>query len=338
MARGKKKGLQADLIAAATGKHSEPEWNILTPPGKLELAKALNFYNYNFDEKAKKKWAMAWLKKHRPELYSQADKAPMYMFATFAVFMRMESRGLVLEDKYKAQMIEWAESLGPRKSDDDEDEKPKPVKIKKVRLDFNMQALDDILDAVLSGEELVPEFDSSKPFGAVIKYCEEQLELIREDNQQYPKHMKKFFKSILERANSVAQIVKTRKVVRKPRKVDPLKMTAKVKYSKRYEDLKIDGMKPSEVVGKKKLFIFDTKYRRFFKLAATEAGFVFSGTTLANIDLAKSSSKTVRKPEEALKSGMGIRELDRSYGLIKGKEFELTGVRFNDNILIINAS
>lgn len=338
MARGKKKGLQADLIAAATGKHSEPEWNILTPPSKLELAKALNFYNYNFDEKVKKKWTLTWLKKHRPELYAQADKAPMYMFGTFAVFMRMESRGLILDDKYKAQMIEWAESLGPRKSDDDEDEKPKPVKIKKVRLDVNMQALDDILDAVLRGEELVPEFDSSKPFTVVVKYCEDQLELIREDNQQYPKHMKKFFKTILERANSVAQIVKTRKVVRKPRKVDPLKMTAKVKYAKRYEELKIDGLKPSDVVGKKKLYLFDTKYRRFFKIMATDAGFVFTGTTLANIDLAKSSSKTVRKPEEVLKPGMGIRELDRIYGLIKGKEFELTGVRMNENILIVNQS
>ena len=334
------KALQKQLVASATGKHNEPTWNLLAEPEKMELVRALNFYNANMDEKDKQKWAFSWIGKNRPDLLANAKKAPLYSFGTFASLMRMEARGMIIPAEHKTRMVAWAESLGPVKQDDDE--APKATKVKKPKLNANMQAFDDVLDDALNGGSPSFEIDPKVDVAPVIKYCQDQLDAIKEDDSQYPKHMKKWFKAQIEKLSGVQKVVKTRKVAtRKPRKVDPVKMASKVKYQKEINtpELKLSSkLKPSDLVGKKKVYIFDTKYRRLTKLVSTDSGFVFSGASFQNLDLAKSSSKTLRKPSDTLKNDMGIRELDRAFGLVKGKEFPITGQRGSENLIIVNAS
>lgn len=332
------KALQKQLVASATGKHAEPSWNQLAPADKMELVRALNFYNANMDEKQKQKYAFAWIAKNRPDLLANAKRAPMYAFGTFAAMMRMESRGMILSEEHKAQMIAWAENLGPVKQDDEEG--PKVAKPKKAKLNANMQALDDALDAAIKDPTVTFEVDVKSDTAPVIKYCQDQLDLISEDSEQYPKHMKKWFKAQIERLDGVKKAVKQKRVVtRKPRKIDPVKLTKGVKILEKDDSLKITSLKPAAIIGKKKAYVFDTKYRRLTKLvAAGESGFTFKGTSFLNIDLDKSVSKTLRKPGEVIKPNMGIRELDRAFGLVKGKENKVTGQRGSENLLIIQAS
>lgn len=331
------KALQKQLVASATGKHNEPTAG-LGEVSKMELVRALNFYSNNMDEKAKQKYAFSWIGKNRPDLLAQAKKAPMYSFGTFAVLMRLESRGFQLSQEHREQMIKWAESLGPVKAD--EDEAPKVVKVKRAKVNSNMQAMDDALDAALKDPSVTFEVDVKADTAPVIKYCQDQLDLIAEDASQYPKHMKKWFKAVIEKLDGVKKAVKQKRVVtRKPRKVDPIKLTKSVRFLEKDDNLKITSLKPKDVIGKKKVYVFDTKYRRLTKLvAAGDTGISFKGTSFVNLDLDKSVSKTLRKPAEVLKPGMGIRELDRAFGLVKGKENAVSGQRGSDNLIILQAS
>lgn len=333
------KALQKQLIASATGKHLEPKFEADQVLTQTQLASALNFYNANFDEKQKQKWALSWIQKNRPEALAQAKKAPVWSFGTFASLIRMEMRGLVLSADHKARVLAWVDSLGPR---NEEEEAPKAPKRKKVSVNPNMQAFDDLLDEVLRDPKAsqVFEVEPKADIKPVLDYCEQQLQLIKEDDKQYPKHMKKFFKGTIERLQGVVKAVKAKRVVtRKPRKVDPVKMAAKVKFKKEDPALQLKSIKPSDVVGKKKVYLFDTKYRRLTKLiSSADAGFVFSGTSFGAVDPEKSKSKTVRKPEEVVKGKSGVRELDRAFNLITGKEFDVTSQRMNENIVIVAAS
>lgn len=340
MAKRKVKGMAAELIASATGKTNEPKWDQLTTPTKIQLASALNFYNVNADEKVKQKYALAWIAKNAPEALDRAKKAPTYMFGgPVPSLMRMQSRGLIISAEHMEVIQKWVANIGPR-AEETAEEKPKPVKIKKVVVDANMAILDDVLDAAIAGEKPVPVFEGDKPMTVVLAYLKEQLDVIKQDDKAYPKHMKAWFNDVLKRAQGVQVVTKTKRVMKpRVRKIDPVKMTKNVKYLKRCDDLKIDGLKPMNIIGKKKVYLFDTKYRRLTRLvSSSEQGFMFSGTSYQNIDLEKSVSKTLRKPADVLKAGMGIRELDRAFGLVKAKENSLTGQRSNDNLLIIQAS
>lgn len=332
-------GAQAEAFAAATGRHVEPTWNLLAAPSKIELVQALNAYNSRYDHKKKREWALAWIKTNRPELKKNADKAPLYMFGTEAALLRMKSRGMILEDRHEAILESWLTSLGPRVSYEDDEEAPK-VKVKrvKVKTDVNMQAFDDVLDEALTNKDAAPEVSAEHPVKTVIAYCDEQLKVIKEDATQYPKHMKKWFKAIMDKLAAIQVVTKTRVVAkRKPRKKDPNKIVKSVKFLKTDHGLKLDGVKPIDVLGKKRLYLYDTKLRKLKKIVATGEGFTFKGTTMLNVDLAKSSIKTVRKPEGTVKSKLGIRELDRVFNSIKGKELAITAVRMNDQTLILGA-
>lgn len=334
------KALQKQLIAQATGKHSEPKFDPDQVLTKSELAQALNFYNANIDDKRKQKWALAWIKENYPEHLDNAKKAPTYSFGTYAAVIRMSQRGFTMNEEIKARVADWVASLGPRVQDEDE-EAPKPVRRKRAVVNANMQAFDDLLDAVLVDRKAnrVFEVNPKHSVEPVIQYCEKQLEVIADDSSQYPRHMKTFFKDTIKRLKEVGKAVRAKRAVtRKPRKVDPVKMASKVKYMKEEKSLDLKSIKPSDVVGKKKVYLFDTKYRRLTKvMSSAPTGFEFTGTTLKGIDPEKSFSKTVRKPE-VLKGGGGIRAMDRIYNMQKGKEFEVASQRMNDNIVIMAVS
>lgn len=335
----KRKNLQKELVEKALGRGTEPSWELGKLPTKMELNKVLNYYNANHDEKDKRKWAAAWLKKNRPELVKAHEEAPLWQNGTGAVLMRLESRGLTLHEAHRAVMIKWAEGL-VKPVVEEEEEGPKR-KARGPKENPISRALDDILDEAVSKPSSEPRFDidpKADPTPA-IAYCKRELAAIREEPGLYPKHMKRWFELAVTRLEGVAVAVKTRKVVtRKVRKVDPVKATKGVKFLKELPELKLVGQKPSDMVGKKKAYLYHSKWKMLIKVSANDAGFAFKGQAVDNLDLTKVVGKKMRKPEETFKEGTGIRALDRAFGLIKTKETKLDKVRFNEGMVILNLS
>lgn len=331
----KAKGVKADLIASATGKHTEPTWNLLAPPAKIDLIKALNTYNQNYDAKKLRDWTLKYIKDNKHP-NGEATKAPLFMFGTESILLRLSVRGMILTSEQEYLVRNWLNNLGPIRDVEVDEDAPKPKRRKAPAVDFNLQAFDDAMDALGA-----PEFDAAKSMKGVVAYCEEQLRAIKEEPKAYPKDVREWIKSMHERAVQIESQTKFRVVTkRKPRKKDPAKVVAKVQYQKSDTGLKLTSLNPKDVLGKKKLYIYDTKLRKLKKITAIADGFTFKGTTLMNVDLSKSSIKTVRKPERDLTTaGDGIRALDRVFNGLSGKGLEIkTAIRMNANSILVGAS
>lgn len=345
MARTKKTtGLKADLIASATGKGKEPVWGgKFAPPTQTELSRALSHYNsdlYKTDQY--KAWAIEYLRTAHPHLVERAMMQPAWYFSTFGKLARCVARGMQTDSYIIGKLTAYANAIpeiAVKSDDDEETDSKKARKPRKSRENAIYRAFDDALDSVLAGNDANAQFeiDALHDPAPVIAYCEEQLAAIKDEPGIYPKHMKAWFKNVIERLSKVKKVAKVRKP--RVRKVNPIKMAAKVKYLKTDAALKIDSLNPTEIVGAKKVYLYDTKYKRITKLiSGTAAGFTIKGTTVQGFDVEKSSVTFFKKPEIELPKTRGIRELDRAMTMTKSKRNpEATG-RINENTLILAVS
>lgn len=102
----------------------------------------------------------------------------------------------------------------------------------------------------------------------------------------------------LDRIKSAAKATrKTR--VKKPKAAD--KQIAKVKYKTEDANFKLVSIPPIQMVGKMRLFTFNTKTRMLTEYITESAnGFQISGSTIKNFDQVNSRTVKLRKPEEFL--------------------------------------
>ena len=358
MARTKRvaTGLQADIIASATGKGKEPEWNQLVPPTRLQLITALNFYKRKdaYKQDHFKEFAVAWARKNRPEVVALFEAAKPKKFTSLGPIMRMATRGMLWADSTLAFVNAEIEKLaGPDKGeelDDDGnlilDEPAKPKKKSKPKINANEQAFDDALDLVHDKWNpslgVMFEIDAAQDVDGVIARANEMLEHFKVENiQQYPLHMKPWLKAVIEKLSSIQKTVKAKPARKqRTRKINPLKMIQKVKYLKRDDALGIDSQGPVVMVGKQKIYLYDTKYKKLTKLVCANAsGFVIKGTTVMNFDPEKSSVAFIKKPAAELKSNdLGIRALDRVMNSSKSKRVAEPKGRINEFTLILTVS
>jgi hypothetical protein len=133
------------------------------------------------------------------------------------------------------------------------------------------------------------------------------------------------------------------KVNRAPRakKTQPKeKLVAKLKYKKQDEALKLVSINPTDIIGVKELWVYNTKSRKIGKYVATEFSELgVKGTTIVNFDEAKSIMKTVRKPEEKLKEfkAAGKVQLRKFLDEINATEARMNG-RINEEIILLKAT
>jgi hypothetical protein len=316
------------------GKSKEPVWAPDEEVTRLQLIRALNFYNMNSDEKKRREWCLLWAKQHdRKDLVAKINDSPLWVFGTYAALARMELKGLVLTKQYKQDMMNWFENLGSAVVEVDEEGVPKPKR--RVRNDPMMESFDNALDkAMVMNRYVDPVIELNGDTTTIKNYCERELATIEAEPEAYPKHMKKWFAFVLKLVDSKPVKVRKQRVM-KPKKVDPLKMTKWVKYCIRDEKLDITSVKPQDLVGKKRAFLYDTGRRQLYKIFATDAGFMFKGTSILNLDPDKSVTRRVRKPEGLIKASWSVREYERIYNMAKGKEYKVPSVRTNTNLLII---
>jgi len=100
----------------------------------------------------------------------------------------------------------------------------------------------------------------------------------------------------LERIRSATKASRTINI-KKPTSAD--KQVAKIQYKKEDNDFKIVSLHPIQIIGKTRLYIFNTKYREmcYYETAAPR-GFETSGTSIKNFDKESSFKIKFRKPLE----------------------------------------
>jgi hypothetical protein len=138
----------------------------------------------------------------------------------------------------------------------------------------------------------------------------------------------------VEQYRGVKKATKKARVKKAPSKE---KLIAKLKYAKTDAVLKIVSINPADILGASELWVYNTKTRKLGKyVAAAYQTLSVKGTTIINFDEQKSTSKTLRKPEEKLKefAKAGKVQLRKFLDDIRATETLLTG-RINADIVLL---
>jgi len=157
------------------------------------------------------------------------------------------------------------------------------------------------------------------------------------------KQIRNFITFLQEIQNACTMLMQEAKVNRAPRAkkaVSVDKLVAKLKYKKTDEPLKLVSINPTDIIGSKELWVYNTKSRKLGKYVANEyMELGVKGTTITGFSETLSIMKTVRKPEEKMKEfkAAGKVQLRKFLDEINATEARMNG-RINEEIILLKAS
>jgi len=147
-----------------------------------------------------------------------------------------------------------------------------------------------------------------------------------------------FYKEI---DSACTMLMEEAKVLRKPRAkkaVPKDKIVEKLKFLKTFEPLKLVSVNPTDILGSKELWIYNTKTRKLGKYIADDmtGPLGIKGTTIIGYDEHKSIQKTIRKPDEKLKEfkSAGKIALRKFLDDINSTDTKMNG-RINEDIILL---
>ena len=152
------------------------------------------------------------------------------------------------------------------------------------------------------------------------------------------KNLVKFCEQVIADCGSYVQIKKTERAPRKKKPVSPEKLTAKFKYLKQFDELKLTSEPVTKLVNAQEAWLYDTKKRKLiYVVADTHAGsFTVKGSAIIGYDPTNSVQKTLRKPAEQIKALLqgGVAQHRKYFKDIKATEVKFNG-RGNENLILL---
>jgi hypothetical protein len=167
-------------------------------------------------------------------------------------------------------------------------------------------------------------------------------QLIEGYSHRSRKQVRKLLDFLTEVNEACTMLMQEAKVNRTPRakKAQPKeKVVAKLKYMKTNEPLKLVSINPTDIVGSKELWVFNTKTRKLGKYIANEyMELGVKGTTITGFNETTSLQKTIRKPEEKLKEfkAAGKVQLRKFLEDINATDTKMNG-RINEETILLKA-
>jgi hypothetical protein len=157
------------------------------------------------------------------------------------------------------------------------------------------------------------------------------------------KQIKNFIQFLTEIKNACEMLAQEAKVNRAPRKTKAVskdKLVAKLKYMKTNEPLKLVSINPTDIIGAKELWVYNTKTRKLGKYVANEyQDLAVKGTSIMNFSENLSICKTLRKPEEKLKEfkAAGKVQLRKFLEDINATDTKMNG-RINEETILLKVN
>ena len=169
--------------------------------------------------------------------------------------------------------------------------------------------------------------------------CEQLKEGYSHLSKAQIKKIVAFHHDILSACDMLMQEAKVNKKPRAKKAVPAEKIVGKLKYMKTEQTLKLVSINPVDIIGSKELWVYNTKTRKLGKYIAGEFNELgVKGTTITGYDEIKSVQKTLRKPDEQLKSfkDSGKVALRKFLEDIKAVDIKLNG-RINEETILLKA-
>lgn len=357
----------------------EPEWRIQPEPENRQsrLIAAFTWYNYHYDKKMVKELIIDWLMRNDRQRDAKFfGKVPESTIRNQTGWLcRMNLMGLQLNEheilvvdgaiadhlrsvKAVKEVIEQAESVavirpniqdrlrekmseaaaeiegmyddmiqaGARMSAD-----YKPITILRG-MNIAPQMVNDIVDHWKRRQSELEEAVRGKDGQLVEGYSNfGKLQL---------KNLVKFAEQVVADCGSYVQIKKVERKPRKKKAVSPEKLTAKFKYLREFDELKLKSVPVTDLVEAQEAWLYDSKKRKLIHLVADGhvGRFTVKNNTFIGFDTAQSQQKTLRKPGEQIRALLaGGKPGARKYFKdIKATETAYNG-RGNENLILLKA-
>jgi hypothetical protein len=159
-------------------------------------------------------------------------------------------------------------------------------------------------------------------------------------NKNQIKQCVKFIEQVIADCGSYVSIKKTERKPRAKKAANPVKVVAKFKYLKEFEELKLKSVSATDLINASEAWLYDTAKRKLIHVVADShlGTFTVKGSAIIAYDSIQTVAKTLRKPAEQLKSivGAGKPAARKAFGDIKATETKWNG-RGNENLIIIKS-
>ena len=344
---------------------------------KSELQRGLNWHSFIADKKDYIKYVEEWIKETRPKTAKKDlvawNKVPEKIITnTYPTIARMILQGYPIQKSIIQELNDWIDEL----IEEYKHSKKEENGIERVSVQDRMRAqvspvlseLDVVMDTIIDGkkptEEWKNKLDKSEfktPHLAFIekyltKNIEEWEEAIDAMDKKYQndtsiqlaeaykstgkkklKEMSILFRTIRQSIDKKVETVKVDRI-RHKKPVDKAKLVKKLKYLKTEPKLKLESIKPIELLGTSTVWTYDTIKRKLaFHQSSTTGNIHVKGTTLIGVDV--SGQKILRKPETQLPEFMKLRKWTTQkewFDDVKAVEQPVKG-RTNDGLLLLKA-
>ena len=327
--------------------------------------KVLNWYSQNKDTKDSQKWAIEYFKKKlkHPITASQLKTSP----TNFGFICRIISNGSTLEPEHDSWFQKQIEIVKNVKEEVivETEEVTKPTYNIQDRIKEKASECIGELNGAIDNLIVSGFTESISPYGIMHtksikgvhvphilnwakKFRAEFDEVLNTKDAQVKEGYSNFTKPQLKKMVSFGDLIISDAIkisgealkTRKPRKrkvKSPEELVAKMNYCSKFDDLKLESIKPKDIIGCSQLFVYNTKTRKLgCYIASDSSGLSVKGSSIMGYSEMKSIHKTLRKPEvilpEVLKGGKVF--LRNVIADIKAKESCLTGRINSDTILL----
>lgn len=297
-------------------------------------------------------------------------EAPDYAFLSISEYTWFHSKTGWMLDKQEEYIYNkeqyFLDTAAKKKAEKEQAADQRKSNVVKIRreLDVMINAVDAVIDQFMDGQKVAsPEQltsncklnkeESAEVYGEYANILDEFKELQRvrkirkrsdwdEQLVEGYSHVNKpnMDKLVLwldEFLQIMIQQQQRKTPVRRKKPQDPRKIVARLRHLQADKDLNIASVNPVNILGSSEVWVYDVKRRRLGLYASKiEGGLHVKGTSITGYDDKLSYEKTLRKPEEQLKTVMSKskKAIHEVVGKIRGKQMKVK-TRINANMLLL---
>lgn len=330
---------------------------------KIELIKALNWYNINWDEKDFRKAAEQYCK----QSIQVIKNSSFYEIKSIGAIGRLVARQQYIDQDTLDKINMRIKQLNKNHNSQPEvvDKVATPVASIQDRIiesaNFHASEVDSAIDQFIlndSSFSMKKYLASNQVSGVVAKKIgelykpslkevehamnEKDDQLVEGYGNFTKRKLKQFYEFLQNIIADCNQQVMTAKSLRKPRKrkAKPASVIVKkMTYMREYAPLNLKSISPEEIIKSSELWVYNTVTRKLIVYYADNGTLGVSGMSITNYDVNKSEVKTLRKPEEFFKklTSTGKRAMANAWKSIKAK-VSSPRARINEDMILLSAN
>lgn len=305
----------------------EPEIDDSVTINSTKLIRIIEYYKNNTTSKDIKEYIIEYVKNNTndEEIINILNNTSCKLFNThIGIKCRLIARGLKVSDKHIVAIEDHINHLLDIYEDNITIEKKERVYTK---LDNIIKLLESIIL-----EQYTKKYDEK----IIIDYINDN-KIKKSECNKLIEYLKNKYISQSITINLVINILRNNSYIitrkHKKKEIDLDKLVSKVKYCKEYED--IISINPKDIVNKKHVLLYDTKYKTI-RLLSSDSKLTIRGSTIYDFNIEDSKCKYVKDIKVFLESinTNNVKYISNTIDTINTKPKAING-SLNENVIIL---